>query len=187
MAGQLRVIAGKWARRKLPLAAAADAGITRPTSDRAREALFSALGDSVAGAQVLDLFAGSGALGIEALSRGAEHATFVERDESCIQQLAQNLQKLNAQDETQCLATNAYSWVQKSRGKSYDLIFVDPPYDTDFQDEFWPNLAQHLAPEGLVVVERSKKRQFEGPTGFDVVWDRCYGKPRLLWLRKETP
>ena len=185
MAGQLRVIAGKWARRKLPLAGAADAGITRPTSDRAREALFSALGDMVSGAMVLDLFAGSGALGIEALSRGAAHATFVERDESCIQQLIQNLKKLNAEEESHCLATNAYAWVQKSRGKKFDLIFVDPPYDADFKEEFWAELAPHMAPDGLVVVERSKKRQFEGPTGFDVVWDRCYGKTRLLWLRKE--
>lgn len=187
MTGQLRIIAGKWARRKLPLAVAAAQGITRPTSDRAREALFSALGSEVEDARVLDLFAGSGALGIEALSRGAQSATFVERDESCIGQLKVNLKKLEGLAQATCVATSAFSWIKKSGAEPFDIIFVDPPYETELPQEFWEATERRLAPEGVVVVERFKKRQFEAPAGFEVVWDRCYGKARLVWLRKDAP
>ena len=90
--------------------------------------------------------------------------------------------------ETCCffvLICNVFSWLEKPRGHQFEAIFIDPPYDTDFQTSFWEHLSQHLAPQGVVVVERSKKRQFDAPAGFDVVWDRCYGKTRLVWLRKE--
>jgi 16S rRNA (guanine966-N2)-methyltransferase len=121
----VRVVAGRLGGRRL---AAPGGARTRPTSDRVREALFSALGD-VEGLRVLDLFAGSGALGIEALSRGAAAATFVERDSAALRALRGNLAsvELEAGDVAR---SDARQFLRKARaaGRQYDLVFVDPPY-----------------------------------------------------------
>jgi len=186
MAGQLRIIAGKWARRKLQLSAAVDAGVTRPTGDRVREALFSALGSEITDARVLDLFAGSGALGIEALSRGAEFAMFCEQDHRCAEQLVTNLKKLDAGDCAQMQSVDALGWLKRYQGVSFDVVFLDPPYHLNLSEEFWENLIKIVVPNGLIVLEREKKSTIDCPAGFEVVWDRLYRKTRLLWLRKDA-
>jgi 16S rRNA (guanine966-N2)-methyltransferase len=119
------VIAGRYGGRRLRAPAGAT---TRPTSDRVREALFSILGDRVAGAQVLDLFAGSGALGLEALSRGAAAATFVESAPAAQQALRANLSALGA--EAEVVRSEALRWLRsaRARARQYDLVFLDPPY-----------------------------------------------------------
>jgi 16S rRNA (guanine(966)-N(2))-methyltransferase RsmD len=154
----MRVIAGTLGGRRL----AAPAGrATRPTSDRVREALFAMLGD-IAGATVLDLFAGSGALGIEALSRGAERAVFVERDRAALRALASNLAALElAEPRAEIRAGDAGRNLQSAlrRRETYDLVFIDPPYD---RAQRWgagltAALPAVLSPGGRAVVESSRR------------------------------
>ena len=123
----MRVIAGELGGRRIR---APGGKTTRPTSDRVREALFAMLGD-VAGARVLDLFAGSGALGIEALSRGAVDAVFVERDAAALQALRANLDSLGlAAPSARARRSDALAQLRSARRRkeTYDLIFIDPPY-----------------------------------------------------------
>ena len=127
----MRVIAGTLGGRRL---AAPPGRATRPTSDRVREALFSILAPRLSDARVLDLFAGSGALGIEALSRGAASATFVESSEAALRVLHRNLSGLGVTAEV--VRADAVRWLRAS-GDLYDLVFLDPPYD----------LAARLGPE----------------------------------------
>jgi 16S rRNA (guanine966-N2)-methyltransferase len=121
----VRVIAGRWGGRRL---AAPKGAATRPTSDRVREALFSILGDRVHDARVLDLFAGSGALGLEALSRGAAEATFVDSAPAAIAALKANLDDLGAEAEVH--RSDALRFLRAAAGKArhYDLVLLDPPY-----------------------------------------------------------
>jgi 16S rRNA (guanine966-N2)-methyltransferase len=112
----MRIIAGRW--RGHPIASP-DTGGTRPTTDRVREAWMSRMQSMIPDARVLDLFAGSGALGLEALSRGARHATFVEQGGRALKTLRSNIRKLGAESETTV------------EPGSYDLVLADPPYDTD--------------------------------------------------------
>ena len=122
----MRIIAGAWRGRRL----AAPAGrATRPTTDRAREAWMSIVQPSLAGARVLDLFAGSGALGLEALSRGAAEATFVEDDPRAIAALRKNVEALGAADRVTVVRTDAVRYVQSLAAGAFDIAFADPPYD----------------------------------------------------------
>lgn len=120
---QLRIIAGQWRSRRLPFAAAAG---VRPTSDRIRETLFNWLQADIAGARCLDLFAGSGALGFEALSRAAAHVTFVDEDLRVIQQLQQNATLLET-SRCDIVWQDAREFLH-GRGAPYDIVFLDPPF-----------------------------------------------------------
>src|SRR5256885_16377821 len=120
----MRVVAGEYRGRRLKAPAGTD---TRPTADRVREALFNILGD-VSGAVVLDLYAGSGALGIEALSRGAAAATVVDRDERALAAVRADLEALGA--VARVARSDAIAFLKRQDGAGYDLIFVDPPYDS---------------------------------------------------------
>jgi 16S rRNA (guanine966-N2)-methyltransferase len=153
--------------------------VTRPTGDRVREAVFSILG-SVEGARALDLFAGSGALGLEALSRGATSCVFVERDRDAVRVIQANLAKLGltgavvvARDATAALRE------ERDRGRRYDLVLADPPYE-DWERheaalaELVPNV---LADDGLVVVETADRSEPALP--LDLVTTRRYGSARI--------
>jgi 16S rRNA (guanine966-N2)-methyltransferase len=148
---------------------------TRPTSDRVRENLFNIVGP-VDGASVLDLYAGSGALGLEALSRGAAHAVFVERDADAVRTIERNLDKLGLRATV--LRQDAVAMLA-SETRKYDLVLVDPPYDmyTDVQ----PQLARHLpsvvTEGGVVVVETDARTQPELP--LDERTSRKYGSVRV--------
>ena len=168
----MRVIAGRYGGRRLRAPAGAT---TRPTADRVREALFSILGARVEGAAVLDLFAGSGALGLEALSRGAERAVFVESDRAACRAINANLDKLKLTATVLCQDV-ARALVQE-RG-SYDLVLADPPYDYAALDRLAPGLARILAPDGLVVVQTAARDEPQLP-GLDVRTSRRYGSARL--------
>src|SRR3954467_15650634 len=122
----MRIISGQWRGRRL-VAPAGNA--TRPTSDRVREALFSILG-ALDGERVLDLFAGSGALGLEALSRGAASATFVERAPAALRVLRDNVADLGASAEVVAADARAHLRAARAQGAQYDLVFLDPPYRT---------------------------------------------------------
>ncbi len=148
----MRVIAGRWGGRRLQ-APRGDA--TRPTSDRVREALFSVLADRVEGALVLDLFAGSGALGIEALSRGAAEATFVDSAPAAIRALKANLDALGADAEVRRGDARRFLGSASVAGRHYDLVFLDPPYRLTGRlgGELAAALPAVLAPGAAVVVE----------------------------------
>jgi 16S rRNA (guanine966-N2)-methyltransferase len=158
----MRVIAGRLGGRRLQ---APRGRTTRPTSDRVREALFSMLGD-VQGANVLDLFAGTGALGIEALSRGAVRAVFVERDTAALRALAANLAVLDLTEPTaQIRRGEARVALQtaRERNETYDLFFVDPPYGEAraWARELSVALPPLLASQARVIVESDRRSPLE--------------------------
>jgi 16S rRNA (guanine966-N2)-methyltransferase len=172
----MRIIAGSHRGRRID----APAGqATRPTSDRVRENAFNLIGP-VEGASVLDLFAGSGALGLEALSRGAARAVFVESSRDACRQINANLDKLGldatvlCQDATRALASE--------RG-TYDLVLCDPPYDEEQSDKLAPHLARVLAPNGLLVYETAARVQPE-IEGLNVRTSRKYGSARLTLFER---
>jgi 16S rRNA (guanine966-N2)-methyltransferase len=148
---------------------------TRPTSDRVREAAFNLVGP-VDGASVLDLFAGSGAMGLEALSRGAATATFVESDREACRTIERNLARLRltgatvlCRDALQALATAT---------RTYDLVLCDPPYDYADHARLAPYLARSLAPRGLLVYETGARTE-PRIEGLAVRTSRTYGSARL--------
>lgn len=125
---RVRIIAGRWGGRNI----AAPAGRkTRPTTDRVREAWMSALQHDLPDARVLDLFAGSGALGLEALSRGATHVTFVENVSSPLRALQTNIEKLGAMDDAEIVKADALRYIDSLEELAFDVAFADPPYDSD--------------------------------------------------------
>ena len=153
----MRVIAGVHGGRRLRAPAGVD---TRPTSDRVREALFSILGDEVEGARVLDLFAGSGALGIEALSRGAAEATFVDAAEAAIRCVRANLEALSLDAHARRSEAGAFLRWASARGHHYDLVFLDPPYSSAARvgAELSTRLPDVLAPGATVVCESARRQ-----------------------------
>ncbi|MEX0907061.1 MAG: 16S rRNA (guanine(966)-N(2))-methyltransferase RsmD [Gemmatimonadota bacterium] len=123
----MRIIAGRWGGRTIR---APTGDRTRPTTDRVREAWMSALQHDLPGATVLDLFAGSGALGLEALSRGAAHVTFVERAAAPLRALQQNVDALGAADDVEIVKAEALRWLETQPAYAFDVALADPPYDT---------------------------------------------------------
>jgi 16S rRNA (guanine966-N2)-methyltransferase len=168
----VRVVAGEFRGRRL----AAPRGVrTRPTADRVREALFSMLGD-VSGARVLDLYAGSGALGIEALSRGAASAVFVERDPRAVAVIERNLASLGLDQEVH--RQDALRFLARTEGM-FDLVFCDPPYDSAAR--LAGALAERLPALTLqnarIVTESDKRMPLELP--FPLLTERTYGDTRI--------
>jgi 16S rRNA (guanine(966)-N(2))-methyltransferase RsmD len=171
----VRIIAGTHRGSRLVTPKGLD---TRPTGDRVREAAFNLIGP-LDGATVLDLFAGSGAMGLEALSRGAERAVFVESDRAATRAIEQNLDRLRLrgtvllQDALKALQTEARA------GRRYDLVLVDPPYEmyADLQPALARILPLVLADDGLLVVETDARVQPELP--LELRTSRKYGRARL--------
>jgi 16S rRNA (guanine966-N2)-methyltransferase len=175
------VIAGSARGRRL---VAPDGDATRPTADRVREATFNALHslDAVEGATVLDLFAGSGALGIEALSRGAVQATFVDRDRRATAAIAANLATTGLQDAATVLARPVERALDEAAraGERWSLALVDPPYA--FED--WAALLAAI-PADLVVVESG--RAVSVPDGWRAIRERQYGATLVAILQPQPP
>lgn len=176
----MRIIAGVWRGRPL-LAPPGQA--TRPTSDRAREALFGMLQSrlgSFEGLAVADLFAGTGALGLEALSRGAAHCTFAETDRAALDALKRNVAALGAQDRVDIRPQDA----TRLAGGPYHLAFLDPPYRSGLGQKALANLvaAGMLASGALVSLETARDEQAPVP-GLTIETERAYGKARLTLLR----
>jgi 16S rRNA (guanine(966)-N(2))-methyltransferase RsmD len=152
----MRIVGGTWGGRRLQ---APPGDATRPTSDRVREALFSILGDRVAGARVLDLFAGSGALGLEALSRGAAEATFVDVAAPAIRAVRANLDALGAGAEVRRQDALRYLGSARNGARDYDLVFLDPPYR--LANRLGGRISEELPPvlaHGATVVSESDRR-----------------------------
>jgi 16S rRNA (guanine966-N2)-methyltransferase len=178
----MRVIAGRYGGRTLK---APRGGSTRPTAERVREALFSQLAD-VAGARVLDLFAGTGALGIEALSRGARSALFVERDPRALRALRANLETLElGPEQAEVSAMDALAALRSARARreTYDLVFVDPPYGSarELGEALRAILPPVLERGARVAVEAD--RRAPAPLGLPLTSERRYGDTTITIYR----
>ncbi|RLE25460.1 MAG: 16S rRNA (guanine(966)-N(2))-methyltransferase RsmD [Actinobacteria bacterium] len=169
----MRVVAGELGGRRI----VAPQGIsTRPTTDRVREAIFNSLGSSgiLEGALVADLFAGSGAIGIEALSRGAEHCVFVERDRRALDALHENLDTLDLRARSKVLTSDATS---AAALLDADIVFADPPYDFDDWDRLITSLRA-----GWVVAESGA--EILAPAGWVTTRVKKYGRTRVTFLER---
>lgn len=185
--GRIRIVAGTKRGHWLRVPAGRR---VRPTSEMVRGAIFNVLGP-VSGLRILDLFAGSGALGLEALSRGASHCVFVESDPAVAERLRDNVAKLQLTDSSQVLVSDYRSAVAGlvRRGERFDLLFVDPPYRMLGEVEAVLSLciSSLLSADGLVVIEGSKS--LSATFGLEVVFDRVYSDTRvtIVSARKENP
>ncbi len=180
---KIRLIAGKYGGRSI---AAPDSSRTHPMGERVRGALFNIITDGLEGAVVLDAFAGTGALGLEALSRGARQATFIERDRLAQKILAENIALLGVDDQTRLVRATVRSWLQATDDQLFDIIFADPPYhDTQFSTV--SQLLGLLKPNGLMVLSHPGKGEaLPRVKGIVVVDNRSYGNASLTLFRRES-
>ena len=160
----------------------------RPTTGRVREAIFSSLGHRVKGATVLDLFAGSGALGLEALSRGAASAFLVEKSRRVLDVLFSNIDVLDMTEQCHIIRGDAIRALGalKAKGESFDLIFLDPPYETDLLNRAIKLiLAERLLTQnGRIIAEHKRKKEyaFHGIEGLQIVTTKVYGDTQISML-----
>jgi 16S rRNA (guanine966-N2)-methyltransferase len=140
---------------------------TRPTAGRVKQALFNILSSRTSDARFLDLYAGTGLVGLEALSRGAGHAAFVESDAGVCRQLKKTLESCGYNDRSKVYTMKAERFVNQPVSKPYDVVFVDPPYHSDELDKMLPSLGANaiIAPGGVVVIEHFHKIQLPAHTG----------------------
>ncbi len=160
LARQVRIIGGQWKRSKLPVA---DVPGLRPTPDRVRETLFNWLGQDLTGWRCLDAFAGSGALGFEAASRGAAQVVLLERDRKLAASLEQARQRLKA---TSLRVDNAeaLAWMARCQPHSFELVFVDPPFDSKLLEPAVSAAARLLVPDGFVYIESGHAMAPDAPS-----------------------
>lgn len=156
----MRIISGKWKGRKL---FSVPGRSTRPTSDMVKEALFHMIGPYFNGGIGLDLFAGTGGLGIEALSRGFERMIFIDKDGKAVETIRANLERVGANEEAEVYRSDADRalTILHKRGLRFNLVLMDPPYAEERNDHFLERLTMEglLAPDAIVVVEREKGRE----------------------------
>ncbi|WP_296805947.1 16S rRNA (guanine(966)-N(2))-methyltransferase RsmD [Thiocapsa sp.] len=174
--GELRIVGGRYRGRRLPIPNGTG---LRPTSDRVRETLFNWLAPVIPGARCLDAFAGSGALGFEAVSRGAGEVVLIEQSGSVVRQLQANARRLGA-EETRIVQSNAIRWLEGS-GPPFDIVFLDPP----FAEALWAPAIECLAQRGWlkpgsrVYLEAPARIGFPDlPPGWDLVRDKTAGQVR---------
>jgi 16S rRNA (guanine966-N2)-methyltransferase len=177
----IRIISGRFGGRKIE---APDTSRTHPMSERVRNALFNSIGSEVDGATVLDAFAGTGSLGLEALSRGAIQATFVERDRTAQAVLAKSITSLGLETQTILARVAVNNWFEVNEDQRYDIIFADPPYD-DPQFSTASKLFGLLKPGGLMVLSHPGRGEMPTKTGVVVVDNRSYGNAYLTFYRRE--
>jgi 16S rRNA (guanine966-N2)-methyltransferase len=185
----MRIVSGQYKGKPI---AAPEGRSTRPTSDRAREAVFNILehapwAPALQGARALDLFAGSGALGLEALSRGAGFCLFVETDEAARGAIRDNVEALHLYGCTRIHRRDATDLGPRpaSAGPPFDLAFLDPPYAKGLGEKALTGLAEHawLALGAVVVFERAADEPEIAPAGFELIDERRYGAAKVLFLR----
>lgn len=149
---EVRIIGGQWKRSKLPVA---DRPGLRPTPDRVRETLFNWLGADLSGWRCLDAFAGSGALGFEAASRGADEVVLLERDRHLVASLNQSRERLKAQ-ALRIEAADALSWMPGCAPQRFELVFIDPPFDAQLFDKALAAAVRLVVPGGFVYLEADR-------------------------------
>lgn len=172
-----RLIAGKWRSKRLNLEANPQ---LRPTGDRVRETLFNWLNTDITNSICLDLFAGSGSLGFEALSRGAKFCDFVEMDKLTAKQIKKNcdLLELTAK-HVDVSSKSASEFLDDASGKNYDIIFLDPPFRMNLIEDLLPNLQNVVRPDGLIYIEIEKESVLpELPENWSVIREKTAGQVR---------
>lgn len=179
----MRVITGSARGRRLATLSGAE--IVRPTSESVKEALFSIIQFEIHGKRVLDLFAGCGQLGIEALSRGAEHCTFVEKDKNAYAVVKENVQHCGFDEKATILSTDALSFLRGT--SSFDIALLDPPYNKELISKALPLLVEHMSDNGVIVCESEKFEELPESAGnWRVSKIYNYGKTKLTLYRKVT-
>jgi 16S rRNA (guanine966-N2)-methyltransferase len=182
----MRVISGEYKGRILTTKK--DLSV-RPATDRVKQTLFDMLMTRMEfdGARVLDLFAGSGSLGIEALSRGAAHATFVEEDDGAADSIERNIRMLGCEQRASLMTMDAVGFIERCM-EQFDLIFADPPYAYDATAQipamiFANNL---LAASGYLLIEHSKESKFESTDAYSAGPEKQFGRTRVTFFRNKT-
>ena len=184
----MRVITGTARGKKLKTLENLD---IRPTSDMVKEAIFSIIQFDVPGSSVLDLFAGSGQLGIEALSRGAEFAAFVEQNPKAVMCIRENLKATKLEAKANVYATDVISALRRMEGKEkFDYIFMDPPYNQLHEKRVLEYLSNStlLSADGIIIVEASLETDFSyvDELGFVIVKEKIYKTNKHIFLEKEA-
>lgn len=177
----MRVVGGACAGMRL---AAPEGSGTRPVADRVKETLFGILSERVVGARVADLYAGSGALGIEALSRGAVHAVFVERHRPAASAIRANLQRTGLEDRAVVSVADVDRYLAADAMDRFDLCFLDPPYAERAILPRLVRLIPWLAPSALVVVKHFWRTPVDPPPGLESVRVRRFGETALTFLER---
>lgn len=177
----VRLVGGKYGGRSIRTSKSKK---THPMSTQVRGSLFNILGD-LAGQSVLDTFAGSGALGLESLSRGANQVTFIESDRAAQNVISENIDLLKVSRVTKLIKSTIFSWHQTSESVQFDLILADPPYH-NLQLSTVSLLTNHLKPMGLMVLSHPGRESAPTVNGVVVVDKRSYGDAALAFYRLET-
>lgn len=159
--GSVRIIAGTLKGSKLPVL---DSEGLRPTSNRVRETVFNWIQHNIQGREVLDLFAGSGALGFEAVSRQAGHVTLLENNPAAAASLRDCKQRLKIAN-ADVIQSDSMAWLMAYQGPAFQLVFIDPPYSSDHWPALWPALGLKLADKSLVYIEHDLQRPLALPDG----------------------
>tara|TARA_B100000700_G_scaffold83821_2_gene94358 strand:- start:786 stop:1367 length:582 start_codon:yes stop_codon:yes gene_type:complete len=184
--GELRLIAGQWRGRKLPILSAEG---LRPTTDRVRETLFNWLQFDIHGARVVDLFAGSGGLGFEAASRGAAHVTLIELDKTAAKQLRDNVSRLSA-NNVEVVQHSALDWLNATTAPqpAIDIVFVDPPFSKSLVSPALEALKKNgwLHAESLIYVESERNLPSDVLTGFNILKEKHHGQVSFRLLTPST-
>lgn len=183
--GRLRIVAGMWRSRVLEIA---DVAGLRPTPERVRETLFNWLSLNIVGARCLDLFAGTGALGLEALSRGASEVVFVEKSAVALAALRRHIATLDAKGAT-VYAGDAFAYLAGVGEKRFDIVFLDPPFADDALGELCRLLADRgvLSPRGRLYLEQDRARELPGlPPGWSVLKNKTAGNVRYALVAPGT-
>lgn len=186
----MRITGGEFCGRNL-VVPKSDA--VRPTQDRVRESVFAMLAPEIADADFLDLFAGSGSVGLEALSRGAKRSTFIEASFRHVRSLKTNLETIlkdTASSRSDVIVADAYGWIARYAGAGFDIVFADPPYALG-EEKGYASVLATLAERGVVrsggvfVAEMTAVQHAEETPGWELVRDRIYGKTRICIWRKD--
>jgi len=184
-AGSVRIVGGEWRGRRLRVAAVPG---LRPSGDRGRETLFNWLAGRLDGARCVDLFAGTGALGLEAASRGAGRVVLVERDRRAAAALRAAIDTLDAADRVALAEGDALAWLRAAAPGSLDLVFVDPPFDSGLAAAAWSLLCEGglVRPGGFVYLEAPRSAPaLPVPAGWAEWRSKALGDVRMRLLRRE--
>lgn len=178
----MRVITGEKKGRKL----AAPMGLaTRPTSEMTKEAVFSAIQFEIEGANFCDLFAGSGQMGIEALSRGARRAYFVENSSEANSCIRENIKSLELADESEIISGDVFTFI-KTTSVTFDIVFLDPPYNSQMLHELLPLIGEKVSLGGVILCETEKREETPSEAGkFTKVKEYKYGKAKISAYRRK--
>ena len=180
--GRVRLISGHYGGRFI---ATPPGDSTHPMSERARSAIFNMLGSKIIDAEVLDAFAGSGAVGLEALSRGASHATFIEKHRVASKIISENIDLLGVGGSSKVIATSVNNWLETADSPKFDIIFADPPYHNE-QLSTVKKLLGLLKVGGSMILSNSGRGGILEETGIVVVDNRSYSNAYITLYRRDS-